>query len=88
MNVRLAKRGNQGQQSQQQFQTQPGERAEELALITEQDPVLFENPHGLDMDRETVKSRVSLFSRAEEGGQVGDRRTRGRLQWFPFSIPN
>ena len=64
-NALLADRGNQGQQTQEQFLKQPdeqGDNGEEFALETGQDAVLFDNPHGLEEDRETVLSVVSLLS--------------------------
>ena len=68
--VQLSDRGNQGQQTQEQFPRQLDERGddrEEFALETGQDAVLFDNPHGLDADRETVLSVVSLLSRLGSG---------------------
>ena len=61
----LSNRGNQEKQSPGPFAGQPGEQgddSEEFALETGQHQVLFDNPHGLEMNRETVLSEVSLFS--------------------------
>ena len=59
--VQLSDGGNQRQQTQEQFPRQPGEQGdgrEEFTLETGQDPVLFDNPRGLEVDRETVLSQV------------------------------
>ena len=59
--VQLSDTSNQRQQTQEQFPRQPGEQGdgrEEFTLETGQNPVLFDNPRGLEVDRETVLSQV------------------------------